>query len=648
MAWYFVYPKSLKKQLSYISFLPKRQEFTVLCKKKNPENPTFMESFKLMCRGLCRQVRQQRYHHEHRELVQELESRILLSGAATAATLISDNFSGSAMNANIWHIPDWYLGGTYYGHTQNPCQPAALPGVQNGVANIGVQTYNWSSTYYNPSYFGDRVISNTTFTPGGGFHLTVDLSVDLQPGTIFAAYLYYPQGYGDPATQNNEVDFEFIYTDKGPQINTNIYAGSSLGVGNPLIVTLPKGGSIGDFHKYELVHAPGEGVQWLIDGTVVRIDNTNKLDENTELTVQLGAWVDVPGGFGYDPRLPSPTVDSGANQRWNMHVNNVTLTTVPVQPPAVQITNVPDIGTANASVQGIVTGVKNPADWRIVTYIKVNGNLWGPKPTLDQPLTTINADKTFSCLFTTGGNDVNATEIDTFLVPATFSPPTCLGLGALPSSLSAYASATVTRANNAGFVNNLYWSVLERAADTGGLSYWVNLLKNNQVTESQVANAFLSSTEYFNNEVRALYHQVLNRDADIGGLNGWTSYLIAGHSFQDLQAQFYGSAEYCYGRSATTLVGCYYAGLLGRSADPDGLTYWSGLLDKGMPSSTVASAIGHSTEGLTVTISSAYWRFLGRQADPGGQSFWVDQLQSGVSQENVFLAFTTSTEFLNK
>ncbi|MEM3526700.1 MAG: glycosyl hydrolase family 17 protein, partial [Candidatus Jordarchaeaceae archaeon] len=110
--------------------------------------------------------------------------------------------------------------------------------------------------------------------------------------------------------------------------------------------------------------------------------------------------------------------------------------------PSIEFTYVPPYGSYNNLI-GRVYHVR-PADHKVVVYIKVDGNWW-IKPYQASPLTVINSDGSWTCDITTGGNDALATEIAAFLIPEEYSPPILMGAQELPSELSTFPNATVTR-----------------------------------------------------------------------------------------------------------------------------------------------------------------------------------------------------------
>ncbi|HWQ48165.1 MAG TPA: hypothetical protein VN414_04305 [Methanosarcina sp.] len=99
--------------------------------------------------------------------------------------------------------------------------------------------------------------------------------------------------------------------------------------------------------------------------------------------------------------------------------------------PKITITHVPPYGVSG-SASGIVKGVK-PSNYKVAVYIYVGG--WWNKPYWNSPLTKIKNNGTWSCNINTGGNDIYATRVAAFLVPAKYVPPKMAGEKSLPSKL---------------------------------------------------------------------------------------------------------------------------------------------------------------------------------------------------------------------
>ncbi len=104
----------------------------------------------------------------------------------------------------------------------------------------------------------------------------------------------------------------------------------------------------------------------------------------------------------------------------------------------IQFTSIPAYGDTGGVLHGTVGGVK-PSDYKVATYIKVNG--WWTKPTYASPLTSIRNDCTFSTDVTTGGIDQLATQFAAFLIPNGYSPPLLGGATSLPAELYANSVA---------------------------------------------------------------------------------------------------------------------------------------------------------------------------------------------------------------
>jgi hypothetical protein len=99
--------------------------------------------------------------------------------------------------------------------------------------------------------------------------------------------------------------------------------------------------------------------------------------------------------------------------------------------PKITITDVPLYGVSG-SASGAVKGV-DPSEYKVAVYIYVSG--WWTKPYWDSPLTEIKSDGTWSCNIDTGGDDIHATRVAAFLVPAKYVPPEMTGENSLPSKL---------------------------------------------------------------------------------------------------------------------------------------------------------------------------------------------------------------------
>lgn len=114
--------------------------------------------------------------------------------------------------------------------------------------------------------------------------------------------------------------------------------------------------------------------------------------------------------------------------------------------PSIQFTHVPVKGsTSDLVVTGLAQHV-TPADYAVAVYIKVNG-FWVNKPFGDAPAVAVLRDGSWRCVYVTGGNDQDATDIVAYLIPVQTRPPVLMygTTTTLPPSLNAYPSFAVVR-----------------------------------------------------------------------------------------------------------------------------------------------------------------------------------------------------------
>jgi hypothetical protein len=108
--------------------------------------------------------------------------------------------------------------------------------------------------------------------------------------------------------------------------------------------------------------------------------------------------------------------------------------------PSILITNLPAYGSMGR-LAGVVLNA-NPATNAVAVYLYVPDYGWVTKPTCAQPLTTVQANGSWSADITTGGaGDLTATRVAALLVSTNFNQPCVLGLPNLPTNVYAQAIA---------------------------------------------------------------------------------------------------------------------------------------------------------------------------------------------------------------
>jgi uncharacterized delta-60 repeat protein len=91
-----------------------------------------------------------------------------------------------------------------------------------------------------------------------------------------------------------------------------------------------------------------------------------------------------------------------------------------------------------------------------------------------------------------------------------------------------------------------------------------------------------------------------------------------------------------------------YLDLLGRAADPNGLAYFTGLLDQGQISrALLVEAVEASPEYRQHVVDQVYQEYLHRAPDRDGLDYWTGFLAAGGTQETLVANVLGSDEFYN-
>jgi hypothetical protein len=201
----------------------------------------------------------------------------------------------------------------------------------------------------------------------------------------------------------------------------------------------------------------------------------------------------------------------------------------------------------------------------------------------------------------------------------------------------------VTNSPNAAYTQALYRTLLGRPADDAGLAFWVGQLGAG-ASRTQVAAGIWGSTEHLGLEVDNLYTTYLHRMSDQAGRTFWVQALATGASVQDLTLRFVLSGEYTNAHPDTeSFISGLYADVLGRMESPAEAQWWmsqAGTRDE------IARSFLTSPEEARHTVDRFYSDLLGRSADSNGLTFWTNDLLSGrVSADQIAEAFLGSDEF---
>jgi Ca2+-binding RTX toxin-like protein len=169
------------------------------------------------------------------------------------------------------------------------------------------------------------------------------------------------------------------------------------------------------------------------------------------------------------------------------------------------------------------------------------------------------------------------------------------------------------------YVNMLYTTALDRSADREGLIGWTKALENGSMDRADVLLSFANSAEKLSSEpvvemdfnrseaatLVRMYDSLLNRAADEGGINSYLEALENGASLHDVALSFVNSAEAeeTYG-SLTNIefIDKLYSSAFDRTPDAEGLTVWTKALQNGsMDRADVLLSFADSTEKIELT-----------------------------------------------
>jgi beta-glucanase (GH16 family) len=237
------------------------------------------------------------------------------SSAQPAINVFSDEFTGSIMNSQKWHIPTWVspADGTYLGRTQFRCtQNATLPAVAAGETAINLETYNPTGF----SFYGTDLITNRAFSPGNGLIFTIraKIKTPVTRGMVGGIFLY--DLTCACGAIHDEIDFELL-TNNVNKVHTNIYSDEPFGTGHPDSASVAN--PVTEYHTYVIKWLPTE-VTWSVDGGIIR---TSNISPTGPMHFHLNMWAPgVEWNAAYSVAL-QPTNLSTSNQLYSMIVDYV-------------------------------------------------------------------------------------------------------------------------------------------------------------------------------------------------------------------------------------------------------------------------------------------------------------------------------------
>ncbi len=246
------------------------------------------------------------------------------------------------------------------------------------------------------------------------------------------------------------------------------------------------------------------------------------------------------------------------------------------------------------------------------------------------------------------------------------------------NSVPQFYSFSADIANIESFVERMYTVALGRTSDPWGKADWSNQLMLLMADGATLAEGFIMSEESqgrgLSDEeyIDVLYKTFFNRAADEGGKQNWLNHLESGKSRRFVLAGFANSDEFnrlCqdYGIKRGYLdvsnepvlnAGVYrfvsrlYDKVLDRGSDREGIVYWTQCIMNGSRSpEEVAKNFFLSEEYVKKNttdkqyVITLYRTFMDRDPDEQGIKYWLNTLSGGATRESVLEGFARSPEF---
>ena len=200
------------------------------------------------------------------------------------------------------------------------------------------------------------------------------------------------------------------------------------------------------------------------------------------------------------------------------------------------------------------------------------------------------------------------------------------------------------------FILACYTDVLGRTPSRTGseVSFWRNALATGS-PRSEVAGGFTGSDEYRLKMIDAAYHDVLGRPAEPSGRAWWLNAMRAGlvqpddaHRTFLTTAEFYNTS----GGTPSAYITALYADILGRAAEPSGISFWSAVLALQGPTGVV-DGIWMADETLRGRVVDAYATLLDRTPSASEKTSWAAFARSN-GPTAMRTAIMSSAEYANR
>jgi peptidoglycan/xylan/chitin deacetylase (PgdA/CDA1 family) len=181
-----------------------------------------------------------------------------------------------------------------------------------------------------------------------------------------------------------------------------------------------------------------------------------------------------------------------------------------------------------------------------------------------------------------------------------------LGMSDNMAFLDALYHSALHRAGDAGGMQ-YYSSLLDQGTGRADVALNFAFSAENVASIQPALDAGIFTADRHATDVARLYYGLLDRAPDAGGLEAWTALSAGGTPLQSIAQGFLGSSEYTArsgSQSNAAYIDALYENALGRHAEAGGLESWTILLSSGASRADVAVSIAESPEAHQHLLSS--------------------------------------------
>lgn len=205
---------------------------------------------------------------------------------------------------------------------------------------------------------------------------------------------------------------------------------------------------------------------------------------------------------------------------------------------------------------------------------------------------------------------------------------------------------TANAVGHVGFVSATYRDVLRRPATLDEAIFWTGVGAGGVMDRNRVAFSITNSAERRILVIQDYYQMLLGRAADPGGLQFWLNLSLSGAPFEQILAGIAASEEYFQrvGGTSDGYVRGLYRDVLGRIAPPSQpeVDYWIarlGIAPRGAQAARADVALGFalSDEFRGNLIDAWFLGFLGRSPSTPERNELLGSFHRGASQAQVIV-----------